>query len=926
MVLFVISKEELKKIVDSREYEIPFFKEFGFVRNQCKVCGEYFWTLDTERETCGDPECEGEYRFPGIIRDPTWNLERTIKEWVSFFEKHGFKYISPAPVVARWRDDLEFTIASIAVFQPWVVKGIVEPPANPLVIPQPCIRFGGAWSDIDAIGRTARHLTTFYMGGEHAFNYPDKQVFWKDEYIRTNFEFLTKVLKIPKEELTYKEDTWMGGGNWGPSIESFAFGLEIVNGVFMQYEFTDSGYQPLKIKVLDVGWGLERISWFMQGTPTIYEATFGPVFSWLIKQVGVKVDRNLLIKYAKFSVVDPKTPERFRETRTRLAQRLGMDMREFMDTFGEIEAIYAILDHTRTVAYAVCDGALPANVGGCYNLRMILRRALSLAEAYKFNIDWEELLSKQIEYFSRIYPRLNEARDVIIDVWKVEMRRYKNTIERGIAEIKKILKKKRLKRIGYEILRDLYISHGIPPESVKEVASKFNVEVEIPPNFYDLIRLEKISQMGEKKEETPEERARKILGDIIDKLPETIPLYYKDQYAREFRGKVLLAKGKYIILDKTVFYPTGGGQHSDTGVLIIDGRRYDVINVFKLGNIIIHEVKQNVDANIQGKEAYGKIDWERRIGMMRHHTATHIINAAARIVLGPHIWQVGADKTPERARLDISHYKPLTMEEIRKIEELANRIVLENRPIIIEELSRTEAEKKYSYRIYQGGAVPSGKLRIVYIYDWDAEACGGTHLKSTGEVGLIKIIRTKRIHDGVVRLVFVAGMAAYKYITEMEKWLRDSCAVVRVTPEDLPKTVERFFDEWKAQQEAIRNLSKTILQFVPELVKSEVYEIDGEKIIIARIDVPQEYLIRAAINVRKKLNMPCILASSILGKNALIACVPDNLKKRMKQLLSSVNIAFSETKWGLIASPAMDATSLLRMIIKKLSARKIKAW
>ena len=203
-MLSVISKEELKKIVDPKEYEIPFFKEFGFVRKQCKVCGGYFWTLNTERETCGDPECEGEYRFPGIIRDPTWDLEKAIREWVSFFEKHGFKYIPPAPVVARWRDDLEFTIASIAVFQLWVVKGVVEPPANPLVIPQPCIRFGGAWSDIDAIGRTARHLTTFYMGGEHAFNYPDKQVFWKDEYIRTNFEFLTKVLKIPKEELTYK--------------------------------------------------------------------------------------------------------------------------------------------------------------------------------------------------------------------------------------------------------------------------------------------------------------------------------------------------------------------------------------------------------------------------------------------------------------------------------------------------------------------------------------------------------------------------------------------------------------------------------------------------------------------------------------------------------------------------------------------------
>ncbi|MHA1616036.1 MAG: alanine--tRNA ligase [Candidatus Njordarchaeales archaeon] len=906
-----ISKEELFKLFGKEEYETEFFKEMGFVRKQCKVCGRFFWTLNPDRETCGDVECEGEYRF---IEDNTWSREwdihNTIRKWTGFFAERGHAVLDPYPVVARWRDDIEFTIASIAVFQPWVVKGIVDPPANPLVIPQPCLRFGGEFSDIDNIGKTGRHLTSFTMGGQHAFNSEKSWIYWKDEYLRYNFEFMTKVLEIPSEELTYKEDVWSGGGNFGPSIETFAYGLEIVNGVFMQYEFIDSRWAPLKLKVLDVGWGLERIAWFRQRTPTIYEATFGPVFEWLKNQIGLEIDKELLVKYAKLSgILDTKSPERFKKSREKIASLLGFSLKELEDKLAPIEAVYAILDHTKTLVFAIPDGGIPSNVGGAYNLRMILRRAVSLAENMNFQIDWEELLHKQIDYFSESFPRIEEGRDVVVDVWKVELQRYKSSLEKGIAELLRLIKKKKLKVIRYEILRDLYINHGLPPSSVEEIAKKQGVKVEIPPNFFDLIRLEKQAKSGEERKEDLEETIRRSLGKVLEGLPSTKPLYYEDQYMKEFDAKIVFVKNHYVVLDQTAFYPRGGGQLEDTGEIIIDGKILKVVDVRKIGNVIVHVVDSPVERELVGKTIHGKINWRRRWLHMKHHTATHIVNAAARYVLGPHVWQVGAEKSEKYARLDISHHKNLTEEEINRIEELANKIVMENRPVKIEILDRTTAEKKYGVRIYQGGAVPGKYLRIVSVKDWEVEACGGTHVRSTGEIGFIKIIGTRRIHDGVVRLIFVAGERAYEYIKEQEKYLKESCEILKVVPGDLPKTVKRFFEEWKDQQEHITKLSNLILNHLETIIEKEGKKLPGD-VLLVRIDFPHNLM----IEVLKRLNnlhRDIILASTVGGKTTIVAAGSKNFLEKLKEIIEKIGAKGRIIKFGLIASSEIDASTIL---------------
>ena len=920
----MVNKEELRKLFGRDEYEVEFFKEKGFIRKRCKVCGIYFWTLDPDRETCGDVECEQRYRFiKGDKWKKEWDVHATINKWTQFFHERGHEILDPYPVVARWRDDIEFTIASIAVFQPWVVEGIVDPPANPLVIPQPCLRFGGEFSDIDNIGKTGRHLTSFTMGGQHAFNSKKFKAYWKDQYVRYNFEFMTKVLKIPEEELTYKEDVWAGGGNFGPSLETFAYGLELVNGVFMQYKFTDGGFTPLDLKVLDVGWGLERLSWFMQGTPTIYESTFGPVFEWLIRELGVEVDKELLVEYSKLSgMLDTSSPEKFNLSRKQIANALGMDLSELERILGPIEAIYAILDHTKTLALAIPDGGIPSNVGGYYNLRVIIRRALTLAEKFGFNVDWETLLHKQIEFFSKTFTRMREGEDIIYDIWLEETKRYRKTLDKGVAEIHRLVKKKKLKKLEYPQLRDIYLAYGIPPETISEIAKKFDVEVIIPSNFYDLIRKEKLPKTEEIEEIIHIDELEKELGEIIPKIGETVKLYYEDRYLKEFEAKVLAVKGKYLILDKTAFYPIGGGQEYDTGVIFHNENEYKVVSVKKVKNAIVHELDRDPKGIKVGDLVKGVIDWDRRYALMRHHTATHIINGAARRVLGPHVWQVGADKSPERARLDISHYRNLSANEIKKIERLANKIVFENRPVITEVLDRTSAERKYGITIYQGGAIPEKMLRIVNIKDWDVEACGGTHLNSTGEVGLIKIINVKKIHDGVIRLTFVAGDKALDYIDMEEKYLKESSQILRVNFEDLPKTVDRFFKEWKEQLNIIKRLANLLIENLENISAKRIKKIRDYKAVFLRLDTPPEFLITGLRKIQKMCDV-AVLGSLYMGSTTVAITASEDVLKLLERNLLEEGFKCNKLRVGIMCNlgRVMDVNSLLQRIEKILEEK-----
>lgn len=913
--------EKYRSFFTKEKYEVELFREKGFVRKKCKVCGNYFWTLDPDRETCGDTNCVMGYKFVGR-RGPNWDFHQTIDKWCEFFEKHGHTRIKEYPVVARWRDDIAFTIASIADFQPWVVSGVVDPPANPLVVPQPCLRFGGkGFNDIDNVGKTGRHFSLFIMGGQHAFNSKKWKSYWMDECIDLNFKFLTEYLKIPPDEITYREDVWSGGGNLGPCLEAFAYGLEIVNNVFMQYEvLPDGSIKEMENKIIDVGWGIERICWFSQGTITAYDAVFGPVLEWLKKETGVKEDLSLLKRYVEASCLLDSSEISVADRDKIVAERIGVPYEELQQSLGPIHALYAIADHTRALLFAIADGAIPSNVGGGYNLRVLLRRSLSLNDLYGLDIDFIELFYRHMEYLKRSYPRVLEAEGIIEDIFKVERQRYYETLSKGRSYVERLLKRKR--ELKKEDLIELYESRGIPPELVQKVASGLGIKVTIPSDFYVSLS-EKVSkrEVGQKEEIT------EALANKVKDLPPTRELFYEDPYLIEFRAKVLrIINNRYIVLDKTCFYPTGGGQLHDTG--FIGNTR--VINVERVGTVIVHEVEDTTTLN-EGMEVICKIDADRRRSLMRHHTATHIINEAARRVLGKHVWQAGAEKRPEKARLDITHYKPLTPEEVREIEYLANKIVMENRPVEIEYLERTIAEQKYGFRIYQGGAAPGRVLRIVKIHDWDVEACGGTHCSTTGEVGLIKILRVERIQDGVVRIEFCAGEEAIKQMQNELLLLEKAAQVLRVPKEQLPDAVNRFFNEWKERGKTIEKLMEELAEVRADALISSGEKLNNVLLVAGVLGVGREELVKITEKIINREPSSIVAlgggtenATVVLGFGERVCQLFDNAKKLTNELCKKTIGGGAGGKPPLIVGGGPKRESLERLIeVLKIELKRL---
>jgi len=303
-----------------------------------------------------------------------------------------------------------------------------------------------------------------------------------------------------------------------------------------------------------------------------------------------------------------------------------------------------------------------------------------------------------------------------------------------------------------------------------------------------------------------------MLEEAVSGLSETEQLYYKDQYLREFGAKVVkVIDGEYVVLDKTCFYPEGGGQPADSGYLTFDKGKAEVVDVQKVGRVIVHRVKGGIVPK-KGSGVKGMIDWEKRYSLMKAHTATHLINGAARRVLGQHVWQFGTQKGVESSRLDISHYNRLTPEEVHKIETLANQAIQHNIAVETVWMPRSEAESRYGFRLYQGGAVPGKEIRVVATGDWDVEACAGTHLKGTGEIGFIKIIHTERVQDGVERLVYSIGIPALKAVQENEKLLWQVSEILNAPLEKLGRTAERLVKELKEANAERRKLIKELAE------------------------------------------------------------------------------------------------------------------
>jgi hypothetical protein len=400
-------KREFKGIASAHPdnyYATAVLKREGFVRKRCAACGTFFWTVNASQDVCGDPSCSGGFRL--FENNPSKNKMSYVQTWQSLtkhFSVRGYRIMNRYPVVARWNPTMDFTIASIAAFQPHVISGEVEPPAKKLLIPQFCLRFG----DIDNVGITGSHLTGFIMVGQHMFVPPEE---WnQNQAFQDLYDWFRNELGLPKEELTFHEDAWAGGGNFGPCMEFFSRGVELCNQVYMLYQQTPDGDIGLKLKVLDMGLGLERCAWFSQGKGTAYDATFPAVIHKILERTSHVPNYELQKKFLpKASYLNVDEVDNIGEAWERVARELSVNANDLRQAIEPMQAIYSIAEHARSLLFALTDGGLPSNVGGGYNLRTIFRRAQGFIEKFHWNLDMGEVAQWHAEELKDMFPELLE--------------------------------------------------------------------------------------------------------------------------------------------------------------------------------------------------------------------------------------------------------------------------------------------------------------------------------------------------------------------------------------------------------------------------------------------------------------------------------------------------------------------------------------
>src|SRR3989304_8647 len=520
------------------EYQLEYFKENGFVRKKCPACGKNFWTRDTGTKMCGDPPCVS-YSFIGApVFKKEYDISSMREAYLSFFERNGHTRVTRSPCIARWREDIYPPIASIADFQPFVTSGLVPPPANPLTISQPCIRL----DDLDAVGRSGRHLTTFEMMAHHCFNSRNNEIYWKDRTVELCDSLLAS-LGLDLNAVTYKEAPWAGGGNAGPSVEVLVGGLELATLVFMDLKQVKGGsinikgetYEKMDNYIVDTGYGLERFVWASKGSPTIYDAVFPKIVNELMDLAGIEHSienpeyAKIFSQNARFAgVMDISGQANLLQLRRKVADSIGTTVEKLQNMMVPVESVYAITDHSRCLAFMFGDGIIPSNVKAGYLARLLLRRTLRLMKDLDIREPLIEIIEMQIRNFPE-YPEFRERLDTIREIVALEEEKYADTIERGTKLVRKTALhfKEKKENIPLGELIQLYDTHGIPPEITREVAKEAGVDVELPDTFYSLVA------QSHSKEQRKEEETLSL------EIPLTQKLYYDYPEEREFEAKVL---------------------------------------------------------------------------------------------------------------------------------------------------------------------------------------------------------------------------------------------------------------------------------------------------------------------------------------------------------------------------------------------------
>ena len=834
------------------------------------------------------------------------------QSFLDYFARNGHRVVRSSPLVPAQDPTLLFTNAGMVQFKS-VFLGDERRDYVRAVTAQKCVRAGGKHNDLENVGRTARHHTFFEMLGNFSFG-----DYFKREAIAFCWELLTREYGLPKDRLKAtvftkdddafglwkdvaglpddrilrlgeKDNFWAMGdtGPCGPCAEvHFHQGdhlpcaeeqagrrclgpacecdrwLEIWNLVFMQYNRDASGtLTPLPRPSIDTGMGLERIAAVLQGKDSNYETD-------LLRPLIAHVERLAGKPY-----------------------RAGGDPEQDV-------AMRVIADHARAATFLIADGVTPSNEWRGYVLRRIMRRGmrhgrmLGLREPFLWDVT-----GTVAKLLGDAYPEIREQHPRVVEAVRQEEERFAETLDMGMEKILDYIaghKSQGQKTVDGKFLFTLYDTHGFPTDLAQEVFQDagWTVPAESLTAYESEMEAQRVrARAGGSFQSAGEDGSAAVYQRLSAELPRPSFLGYTD-LAAPARILAMVDGGRRrpeagtgetveVILDRTPAYAESGGQIGDTGTVVGRDGRGEILDTYYRGSqLIVHRVTVTQGRLRENEEVAVTVDPRRRQGLRLHHTGTHLLHAALRQVLGPHVAQAGSLVAPDHLRFDFSHPAGIKDPERERVESLVNEQVQANIVVSPAEMDLQAALQSGAMALF--GEKYGDRVRVIRIGDFSTELCGGTHLGSTGEIGLFKVVGESAVASGVRRIEAVTGEAALRHVGREEAALRESAGLLKIPPLELPARIQKLLDDQKQLEKQLAQLEARNARSRAEELVASARQVAGVAVLAARLDGLDPDGLRSVVDLLRERLGPGIICvgSAVEGKVNLIAAVSKDLTAR----------------------------------------------
>jgi alanyl-tRNA synthetase len=806
--------------------------------------------------------------------------------FLDFFAAKGHQKVSSSSLVPANDPTLLFTNAGMNQFKD-VFLGSEARSYNKATSSQRCVRAGGKHNDLENVGYTARHHTFFEMLGNFSFG-----DYFKTQAIQYAWDFLTEELKLSKDKLLvtiYHDDDeafdiwsnqiglsedkiiristsdnfWSMGdtGPCGPCSEIFydhgehIWGgppgspeedgdrfIEIWNLVFMQFNRQSDGtMQPLPKPSIDTGMGLERISAILQNVHSNYE---------------IDIFQNLIEATANI---------------------VGTDDRQD-------KSLRVIADHIRSCSFLICDGIIPSNEGRGYVLRRIIRRAVRHGNKLGASgVFFYRLVSALETQMGEAYPELTANRELIEKVLKTEEEQFSRTLERGMSILNNALSELTSDVVPGELVFKLYDTYGFPADLTNDVAREKNLSID-EEGFQAAMaaqrkRAQQASQFDTDYNELLKSNcASEFTGyDKLTNQAKIVELFANGQVVNQLSD----AEEGIVVLDKSPFYAESGGQAGDTGVLKTANGNFIVRDTVKLGNAIAHKGTAHSDFKL-GDLVQAEFDVERREAIKLNHSATHLMHAALKQILGEHVNQKGSLVSDERFRFDFSHFEAVTNTQLQSVEKLVNQQIRANHVLDTKLMNLDEAKAAGAMALF--GEKYAEDVRVVSMGEFSMELCGGTHVNRTGDIGFFKIVSEGGIAAGVRRIEAVTGEQALDAVQSQTQQMSQIAGLLKTDPQSLTARIQNILDGNKVVEKELQKLKRQIASDVTTDVLSQVYEVNGVKVLSTVLEGVEAKALRSMVDDFKNQLGSAIIVLGLVEENkvSLIVGVTKDLVSKIR--------------------------------------------